>query len=180
MADGVWHQVMLDDGLGIAAKVVERDGRWVVTDLYLHGERITASDLRRVQPARFEARANVHGGALERVSLEHIRTHGQDEPTLAEMRLAFQAALAGIARIRNDRPHDTSAKRDRLTRPDGSDPDAFYRAVAEAYREYLTTTKAPATAIAEEADVPVGTVYRWVREARRRGHLPPGERGRAS
>lgn len=174
MTDGVWHQLMLGNGLGVAAKLVEQeDGRWIVTEMYLHKDRINASDLRTVQPARFEALANAHNGALERLRAEHQRVHRQPEPSLAELRVGFEGPTAALAE-RGVKP-----ARQRIERPDGTDPDGFSQLVAQAYREYLTTTKAPATAIAEEADVPVGTVYRWIREARRRGHLPAGEKGRA-
>lgn len=57
----------------------------------------------------------------------------------------------------------------------GRDVDAFYRAVAAAYRAHSAHTSAVAPAIADEADVPVGTARTWIREARRRGHLPPAK-----
>jgi hypothetical protein len=66
-----------------------------------------------------------------------------------------------------------------LARPDGSNPDAFYQQVAEAYRDVLQTNRKVAKALADEANVPVGTVHRWVLEARRRGFLPPARQGRA-
>ncbi len=66
-----------------------------------------------------------------------------------------------------------------LTRPDGKDPDAFYERVAVAYREMVLTHRNVAVALAEEANVPPGTVHRWVLEARRRGFLPPARQGRA-
>jgi hypothetical protein len=66
-----------------------------------------------------------------------------------------------------------------LNRPDGSDPDAFYEQVAEAYRDVIRTTPKVAKVLADEAGVPVGTVHRWVMEARRRGFLPAARQGRA-
>jgi hypothetical protein len=66
-----------------------------------------------------------------------------------------------------------------LTRPDGRNPDAFYRQVAEAYRDVVQDTSQVAKVLAKEADVPVGTVYRWILEARRRGFLPSARQGRA-
>jgi hypothetical protein len=72
------------------------------------------------------------------------------------------------------------APRQRITRPDRADPEQqqqFYRRVAMAYRQYAQV-RPPAPAIAEEAGVPVTTVHRWVREARRRGYLPPGRQGK--
>ena len=65
-----------------------------------------------------------------------------------------------------------------LTRPDRSDPDGFYRQVADAYRDVVKSTSKVAVVLAEEADVPVGTVHRWILEARRRGFLPTARQGR--
>jgi hypothetical protein len=65
-----------------------------------------------------------------------------------------------------------------LSRPDGRDPEKFYRHVAAVYNLYAETTKAPARSMADEAEVPVTTVHRWIREARIRGFLPPGRKGR--
>lgn len=173
MAEGVWHQIMLGSGLGVAAKLVEQpDGRWIVTEMYLHGDRITASDLRVVQPSRFEAQANMHDGVLERHRAEHQRVHDIPEPTLAELRAGFEAATAHFDR-------DASKPRKKLARPEGQRPERFYQAVADAYRDHLRVTRAPAAAMAAEAGVPVSTVHRWIREARKRGFLPAGEQGRA-
>jgi hypothetical protein len=67
-----------------------------------------------------------------------------------------------------------------LTRPDGSNPDAFYSQVADAYRDVAQTNhRKVAVVLAEEADVPVGTVHRWILESRRRGFLPSARQGRA-
>jgi len=68
-------------------------------------------------------------------------------------------------------------KAPKLHRPDGRDPDAFYRAVATHYRWHAALSSKPAALMAEAADVPVTTVHRWIREARRRGHLPKARRG---
>jgi hypothetical protein len=60
-------------------------------------------------------------------------------------------------------------------------PDAFYGRVARVYT-WLSIwggTRAPAAEIAEANKVPVTTVHRWIKEARRRGLLPPGQIGRA-
>lgn len=57
-------------------------------------------------------------------------------------------------------------------------PEAFFSRVADHYRWYVETgSRRPAAQIAEDADVAVTTVHRWIREARRRGHLPPGRQG---
>lgn len=84
-----------------------------------------------------------------------------------------------LRHIPGDRESPAPA-RERLTRPDGTDPDGFYRRVADAYREVSVTTRAVAPVLAEEAGVPVATVHRWVMEARRRGFLPPSRRGKST
>lgn len=63
----------------------------------------------------------------------------------------------------------------------GKKPDSFYEQVATRWT-WLTITKPrggprrPANELAEANDVPVTTVHRWVKEARRRGMLAPGSR----
>lgn len=56
-----------------------------------------------------------------------------------------------------------------MSRPTGRDTGDFYQRVADAYSEVRARTYAVAPALAEEADVPVRTVHRWIAEARRRG-----------
>jgi hypothetical protein len=64
--------------------------------------------------------------------------------------------------------------------PAGRYPDGFYEEVAGAYHWAVLGRQAPAQTIAEANDVPVTTVHRWIREARRRGLLPPARgKGRA-
>lgn len=58
-------------------------------------------------------------------------------------------------------------------------PDTFYDAVAAAYRMLVGTSSRPIGDLAEANDVPVTTAQRWVKEARRRGKLPPGRSGKA-
>jgi len=67
----------------------------------------------------------------------------------------------------------------KLSRPDGRNPDAFYEAVAAHYRWHAAVSPKPAARMAEASNVPVSTVHRWIREARLRGFLPPGKRGKA-
>ncbi len=57
-------------------------------------------------------------------------------------------------------------------------PSEFYADVALAYREYSQQTTRPTVEIAREAGVGLRTAQGWVAEARRRQHLPPGQRGR--
>ncbi len=55
-------------------------------------------------------------------------------------------------------------------------PDSFYEQVADRFGYLSTVSERPAAELAAANDVPPTTVHGWVREARRRGLLPSGER----
>lgn len=58
-------------------------------------------------------------------------------------------------------------------------PDEFYATVASTYRHLVTSTARPVAELADANEVPRTTAHRWVKEARRRGMLPPGRPGKA-
>jgi hypothetical protein len=58
-------------------------------------------------------------------------------------------------------------------------PDPFYDAVAVIYQQLVGTSPRPVAELASANAVPVTTAQRWVREARRRGKLPPGRPGKS-
>lgn len=60
----------------------------------------------------------------------------------------------------------------------GPKGDDFYRFIGEVYGKAATVSTRPAAELAKLWEVPVTTVHRWIREARRRGYLPPAEPGR--
>jgi hypothetical protein len=62
--------------------------------------------------------------------------------------------------------------------PPGRKPDWFYREVANQYGRLVAASNRPAAEMAELHAIPVTTVHRWVKEARRRGFLGPGRKGR--
>jgi hypothetical protein len=66
-----------------------------------------------------------------------------------------------------------------LRRPEGRITDEFLIDLSAAYMELAASKRPPAPAIAEQTETPVRTVHRWIYEARKRGHLPPGRTGRA-
>lgn len=57
-------------------------------------------------------------------------------------------------------------------------PDSFFYEVALAYSSVSRWSDRPAVEISEAHDVPVSTVHRWIKEARKRGFLPPGRAGK--
>jgi len=57
-------------------------------------------------------------------------------------------------------------------------PDEFYTTVADRYRDAAARGLNPRSAIAAAASVSNDVAGRWVREARKRGYLPPTEPGK--
>lgn len=188
----LWWSLSKPDGGGTHMRVTEDDGRWLITDVYIHGPGLTATDLQAVPLTKLNLVMNLVGhwndGAImdpDDIAGVHNDLAGNagygqavtydpeaDEPTLAELRDLAADAPPELPKIPTD-------ERPKLTRPDGTDPDGFAARVAAAYREYVQTTRSPAVEIAREAGVPVGTVRGWIREARRRGKLPEGRKGKA-
>ncbi len=62
--------------------------------------------------------------------------------------------------------------------PGGPRPDSFYEQVAEVFARAAAMSISPAIDVAEANGVPVTTVHRWVKEARRRGVMSPASRTR--
>lgn len=162
-----------DDGPALHVRLrPNENGRLVITEMLLgDASGITADVLRLIQPARIEATFNLFDGSdpwSDEVN-RRFRTPGPDDDvTLGDLRnrTPLQPLRAGDL--------DLS-----LERPDGTDPDRFYRKVGRAYSYYAGESRKPAALIAEQAGVPVTTVHRWIREARRRNFLPPAKKGTA-
>jgi hypothetical protein len=146
-------------------------GRWSITDLYLHGKALSVETMRGISIPKLEA-------ALARMARDPqalANISGDDDESLTIGKLRERSGQVAAMQRELGRHGEARAP---LGRPDGMDPEVFYARVARAYGEYAEQTHAPARAMAEEADVPVGTVHRWIREARRRGFLPPARKGR--
>ncbi|WP_326550220.1 hypothetical protein [Micromonospora sp. NBC_01813] len=164
-ADGWWLWGFTADvpHLLTHAKVV--DGRVVVDRLVISAPDITAATLRSI-------------GLRSQVAFAgQLAQSGWPADDREECR-ALEAAIDAFP-IPVNRPPENAEPRPPLTRPDGSDPEGFSRRVADAYNEAVKVTKTPAKALADEAGVPVTTVHRWVRDARRLGLLGPARKGRA-
>lgn len=172
----------------------EETSRLVIRSLLIESEtRVTAGLLRDVPVARLEAMLNSATEAsaefrddlreadsvlvLQRLSsplLERLRAGSSPPPADAPKSVVIlgQGPSSVITAGRSDRPP--------LSRPEGVERDEFYRRVADAYVDLVRSTGKPAVAMAQEAGVPVATARRWIYEARRRGALPAGQRGRAT
>jgi hypothetical protein len=96
--------------------------------------------------------------------------HADDTPVDLDVYFSTAAQIRGerFQRFRLERP----AKR-RLD-------DDFYISVARAYADAVFAGLNPRKTLALDSDTPADTVARWIREARRRRHLSPGEPGKAA
>ena len=116
-----------------------------------------------------------------RLHVAAIHIDGNDSPISAQM-------LRGIpvGRIEAHANAHLGSRQEDATIPDElfsldgrGRSDDFYAHVAAIYRHLAVKTKQPVASIAQANDVPKTTAHRWVKEARARGHLPPGRPGKA-
>ncbi|HET9889664.1 MAG TPA: hypothetical protein VFQ42_04110 [Mycobacterium sp.] len=185
-----------DDGLSMPIEVrLTQDGygRWLVTGLRIEadaGQEVTAQTLRAIKLRDVVAALlkDYEPDVPEACSPEEVRLREFARTYLAELarrphRAVTAAATAhGISRATAHRwvqECRSLGYLPTLSRRGDVNVDDFYRSVATAYNEAVAATARPAKVLAEEAGVPVGTVHRWVNEARRRGFLPPTTQGRA-
>lgn len=182
MGDDGWVSMPGPEGAdGLHVRPRERDGRLMITELYLHASEITPEILRGLSIRRLEAELNAAPrlepgqpspmGAAVVADFLRSTTDDTSDPSLDDLRSRAHG------QTRQARP--TEPDRPRLTRPDGASPEEFYPRVAAAYSQYALLTTAPAKEMAAEAGVPITTAHRWIREARRRGFLPPARKGKA-
>jgi hypothetical protein len=147
-------------------------GRYVVSSLHIEGA-VDGPLLRSLPLSRLEAAAN--GPGLDRSIQWRIEEGSPVGPGLwpdpAERDHLLESFLMTerAPRLKFHVPAEGVSKK----------PDEFYVRVAKAYSWLAGRTSRPAAELAERNDVPLSTVHRWVKEARRRGLLGPGRPGRA-
>lgn len=132
------------------------------------------ADVLRVFPlGRIEAWVN--RSEVAEVLRSQAGERWESEALASGMRYAFDRHL-----VPDDAPVFKTS-RSTLTVPTSrARDDAFYRAVADRYSAAATQSRGPARLLAEANDVPVSTIHGWVKEARRRGFLGQGQRGKAN
>src|SRR4051794_26382020 len=165
-----------ETGFVVLAKTWLWEGRRVITHLYVRAnlgftDGVTASNVKAIPLGWLESAINTPE-AME--WLAERQEQGEPDPT----DLALWQRRQDWVRQSGRAPF-TAEDVPALGRPNGTNPDLFYRQVAGAYTAAIATSQKPAPLIAERAGVPVPTVHRWIAEARRRGHLPPARKGRA-
>lgn len=155
------------------AATEQRGDRTVIRHLLISAEHVNSAAVHRFPIGWLESVINVQGLAAG------FREQATDQTRTDVLTKEIDRLLSADLPPRlQDRGVSGEPPRAKLQRPTGQDPDAFYRLVSIAHDEAVQARKPPGPAIAEEAGVPVRTVHGWIREARRRGHLPPATRGR--
>ena len=170
----IWSRAIggTTEGVTVYAKLyTDKEGdRSEIVELHIRGRNLTTDKLRSIPLGHIEAIATTD---------PDVTPSDRSTPP-APMSQAADALGNRASQLLINAAHRKAREpRTPLTRPDGTDPDGFYRQVAEAYRDVVQTTPKVAKVLAKEAgDVPVGTVHRWIMEARRRKFLPPARQGR--
>lgn len=116
-----------------------------------------------------------------RVVITDIVFHGPDVGVAAMRALKLNRVRATAQQARVTQAAPREPVRRTLRQGHGVD-DEFYRSIAAAYREYAMNGRGIVAAIVAEmgGDVAPTNVHRWISEARRRGFLGRGTRGRTS
>lgn len=163
-----WRQRPRLDGTVLVRIAAGADGRLVLAGLRIDGE-LSAELLRAIPVGRIEAAAN----AQLTIVNDHVVLSATPGPRDGAM-------------PRQPRPVDTGWEMTdpvgATARPNGTRrggrPDSFYQGVAGRYQDLTQRSSRPAADLAEADNVPVTTAHRWIKEARRRGFLPPGRPGK--
>jgi hypothetical protein len=172
LTDGDWYEWRQEPPLAapVAVRVTAgADGRLVLSGLRVDGSP-TAELLRSIPVGRIEAAANAQLTVVDDAVVPGTP--------------ARRRARVAPARPSGDGGWDTvdpgrAVERPGAPRGHRGHPSAFYREVAKAYLDLAQVSSRPAAELAEANAVPTTTAHRWIKEARRRGFLPPGRPGKA-
>lgn len=168
--------------------VADAGGRLGLAELRIVGEP-TSELLRAIPVGRIEAAANAQLTVVDDAvtpgsvrAHERRRTAGRPGPNGRPDRNGGANAEPGAGTWADADPGGWAApgpgRAAGAPRTQGR-PDRFYAEIADAYRHLAPSSRRPAGELAARYDVPVTTVHRWVKEARRRGFLAPGRPGKA-
>ena len=185
VAGQVWLEVPIDSEWLSASRLVVEDGQLVVSEIRIFPRE---SGGHRV-PGRWSAdvlgtRATVPRGGLTARTVRSVRL--SEHATHTRKVLAWLQRTYGDQLFQNGRSlgemglRPPDRVRPRPSRNTGK-PDAFYATLAGEYSEMVSRgERQPIRALAEQQDVRPATLRDWIHEARVRGLLTKGTRGRAS
>jgi hypothetical protein len=148
MGQPKWRELG-DDYPGVRVQVARVGNRLRIVGIQVQNpEGVTHDAIRSVPVVALEAKLNKEGAAV----LIEVPGGGWPPPT----------------------PDELYLRDEYFDNPDGRGyGHELYERVALLYTRCVAGGVRPAKAIAEANGVPVGTVHRWIREARRRGVLAP-------
>lgn len=138
------------------------------------GGTAVAAAVRTLPLTRMEAAANIRLGHLSDVEPGDFPFLAADAARTAPDPGSSWAARPEAARRPRRPPLRIQVP------PDRKKPDRFYQRVADLYLWLSSQSSRPAEDLAEANGVPVSTMHRWIKEARRRDILSPGQRGKGS
>jgi hypothetical protein len=171
LTDDDWYEWRQDPPLPAAVAVrvaAGADGRLVLAGLRVDGAP-TAELLRSIPVGRIEAAANAQLAVVDDAVVPTAPTRRRQRAARgAPGGAGWDTVDPGRA---VERPGAPGGRRGR--------PAAFYRQIARAYLDLAQVSSRPAVDLAEANAVPTTTAHRWIKEARRRGFLPPGRPGKA-
>jgi len=169
-----WRQEPALPGTVLVRVTADPGGRLILTGLRVEGAP-TAELLRAIPVGRIEAAANAQLSVVDDAIVAAAPPGRRDAPAAREPQLSdagWEAPDPLRAALRRSPPASTITTGTRR-------PDDFYRDIARAYLDLAQTSARPAAELAEAHSVPATTAHRWIKEARRRGFLPPGRPGKA-
>ena len=168
-----WYEWRGETPLAAAILVriaVGEGGRLVLAGLRIDGAP-SAELLRAIPVGRIEAAANAQLSVVDEVIVTNPLVNPRARPLHppAAGTDGWETTDPARAIPRNHGPDGVRAR---------GRPDVFYREVADVYLDLAQASHRPASDIAAQHGVPVSTAPRGVKEARRRGFLPPGRPGK--
>jgi hypothetical protein len=169
-----WRQEPALPGTVLVQVTADPRGRLILTGLRIEGAP-TAELLRAIPVGRIEAAANAQLSVVDDAIVAAAPPGRRNAPAAREPHLSddgWEAPDPLRAALRRSRPVS-------MPRTGTRRPDDFYRGIARAYLDLAQTSARPAAELAETHHVPATTAHRWIKEARRRGFLPPGRPGKA-
>lgn len=175
------------DELGVRARFVERDGRFVPVSVELIDSVLTIRALQQIPFGRIEAAANEARVAEELRQQRNAaigakaRQEGEDAKDAADAASWYIGAIVSTPAVTIDLRRSDEARK-KLKAILASEPtrygDEFYRLFSSVYGREAAQSPRPAAVLAEDLGVTVGRVWRWVRVCRSKGYLAPSRIGK--
>jgi hypothetical protein len=169
------------DELGVRARFVERDGRFVPVGVELIDSVLTIRALQQIPFGRIEAAANEARVAEELRQQRNAAIGAKARQEGEDAASWYIGAIVSTPAVTIDLRRSDEARK-KLKAILASEPtrygDEFYRMFSSVYGMEAAQSPRPAAVLAEDLGVTVGRVWRWVRVCRSKGYLAPSRIGK--